>query len=213
MQGSSDVHMVAEGWEIFFVRKHRQFLPLDHPFRRDKKNFTKGVEVLDLPPHIMTGAGVRAQLDSLVANADGGFEGYGQQHAWAQKSGLWRLPYMQDLLLPHNIDMMHSEKNVAEALFGTIMDIVEKTKDNVKARVDQATLCDRPKLDMRPPASGKAWKKPKANFVLTRPQRREVLEWFQTLMFPDGYAANLRRGVNLSTMRINGLRVMTITYG
>jgi len=57
---------------------------------------------------------------------------------------------MQDLLLPHNIDMMHSEKNVAEALFGTIMDIVEKTKDNVKARVDQATLCDRPKLDTRP---------------------------------------------------------------
>ena len=25
-------------------------------------------------------------------------------------------------------------------------------------------------------------------------------------MFPDGYAANLRRGVNLSTMRINGLK-------
>ena len=35
-------------------------------------------------------------------------------------------------------------------------------------------------------------------------QRKELLEWFQTLMFPDGYAANLRRGVNLSTMRING---------
>ena len=33
-----------------------------------------------------------------------------------------------------------------------------------------------------------------------------MLEWFQTLMFPDGYAANLRRGVNLSTMRINGLK-------
>ena len=160
---------LRKGGKYSSFDKHRQFLPLDHPFRRDKKNFTKGVEVLDLPPHIMTGAGVRAQLDSLVANADGGFEGYGQQHAWAQKSGLWRLPYMQDLLLPHNIDMMHSEKNVAEALFGTIMDIVEKTKDNVKARVDQATLCDRPKLGMRPPASGKAWKKPKADFVLTRP--------------------------------------------
>jgi len=45
-----------------------------------------------------------------------------------------------------------------------------------------------------------------SEFVLTTPQRREVLEWFQTLMFPDGYAANLRRGVNLSTMRINGLK-------
>ena len=31
-----------------------------------------------------------------------------------------------------------------------------------------------------------------------------MLEWFQTLIFPDGYAANLRREVKLSTMRING---------
>ena len=62
---------------------------------------------------------------------------------------------MEDLLLPHNIDMMHSEKNVAEVLFGTIMDIAEKTKDNVKARVDQVTLCDRPKLDMRPPGQAR----------------------------------------------------------
>ena len=102
-----------------------------------------------------------------------------------QKWGLWRRPYIDDLLLPHNIDMMHSEKNVAEALWGTIMDIADKTKDNVKAKVDQETLCNRPKLEMRPPGSGKAWRKPKANFVLTRPQRRQVLEWFQTLMFPD----------------------------
>ena len=113
---------------------------------------------------------------------------------------------MQDLLLPHNIDMMYLKNNIAEALFGTIMDISDKTKDNVKARVDQEMLCDRPKLDMRPPRGGKAWRKPRAEFVLTRPQRGEVLEWFQTLMFPDGYAANLRRGVNLSTMRINGLK-------
>jgi len=113
---------------------------------------------------------------------------------------------MNDLLLPHNINMMHSEKNIGEALFGTLTDIPDKTNDNVKARVDQETLCDRPNLNMRPPRTGKAWKKPKAHFVLSRPQRREVLEWFETLMFPDGYAANLKRGVNLSTMRINGLK-------
>ena len=82
----------------------------------------------------------------------------------------------------------------------------DKSKDNVKARVDLATLCDRPKQEMQPPRNGKKWTRPKAEFTLSRPQRREVLEWFQTLMFPDGYAANLRRGVNLSTMRINGLK-------
>ena len=59
---------------------------------------------------------------------------------------------------------------------------------------------------MAPPRAGKSWRKPKADFILTRAQRREVLEWFQTLMFPDGYAVNLKRGVNLATLRINGLK-------
>jgi hypothetical protein len=35
---------------------------------------------------------------------------------WTHKSGLERLLYFDDLLLPHNIDVMHTEKNVAEAL-------------------------------------------------------------------------------------------------
>jgi hypothetical protein len=112
-----------------------------------------------------------------------------------------RLPYFDDLLLSHNIDVMHTEKNVTETLWATIMDIPDKSKDNVKARVDLSTLCDRPKQEMQPPRGGKTWRRPKAKFVLTRKQRRKVLEWIQTLMFPDGYAANLKRGVNLSTLR------------
>jgi hypothetical protein len=59
---------------------------------------------------------------------------------------------------------------------------------------------------MQPPRGGKKWTRPKANFVLVRKHRREVLEWIQTLMFPNGYAANLRRGVNLSTLRVNGMK-------
>ena len=67
-------------------------------------------------------------------------------------------------------------------------------------------LCNRPQLNIPPPEEGKRWKRPKADFCITPPQRREVLVWFQGLMFPDGYAANLRRGVNLATMQINGLK-------
>ena len=198
---------LKKGGKYSSFDKHRQFLPIDHPFRRDKKNFTKGVEVTDPPPQLMTSADIRAELNALVVNEGGnGFVGYGLNHAWTQKCGLWRLPYMDDILLPHNIDMMHTEKNVGEALLGTIMDWIDKTKDNVKARVDQAELCDRPKLDMMPPKTGKKWRKPKADYVLTRAQKREVLVWFTHLMFPDGYAANLKRGVNFATMRINGLK-------
>jgi hypothetical protein len=41
----------------------------------------------------------------------------------------------------------------------------------MKARVDLATLCDRPKQEMKPPRGCKTWTKPKVEFVLTRPQR------------------------------------------
>jgi hypothetical protein len=63
---------------------------------------------------------------------------------------------------------MHTEKNVAEALWSTIMDIPNKTKDNVKARVNLSALCDRPNQEMKLSSSGKTWRRPKADFVLRR---------------------------------------------
>jgi hypothetical protein len=187
--------------------KHRQFLPDDHPFRLDTKNFTKGVVVRDPPPHMMTGVKIQAEVDSLVLKeGQCRFEGYGVEHAWSQKAGLWRLPYMKDLLLPDNIDVMHTEKNIAEALWATMMDIKEKSKDNVKDRLDLEMLCDRPKQVIPKAVPGKTWNRPKADFTLTRVQRKELLEWMQKLMFPDGYAVNLRRGVNLVNLRIKGLK-------
>jgi hypothetical protein len=98
---------------------------------------------------MMTSAEVHQHIDGLVANPEGGFVGYGEQHMWTHKSGLTRLPYYDDLLLPLNIDVMHTEKNVAEALWVTIMDIPDKSKDNVKARVDLTALCDRPNQEMK----------------------------------------------------------------
>jgi hypothetical protein len=79
------------------------------------------------------------------------------------------------MLLPHNIDVMHTKKNVVEALWATIMDIPDKSKDNVKARVDLAALCYRPNQDMKPPSGGKTWRRTKADFLLSKVQRKEVL--------------------------------------
>jgi hypothetical protein len=110
--------------------------------------------VTDLASPMKTSAAVGQQIDGLMVNPEGSFVGYSQHHMWTHKSGLTRLPYYDDLLLPHNIDVMHTEKNVAKALWATIMDIPGKTKDNVKARVDLAMLCDRPNLQMKPPGRG-----------------------------------------------------------
>ena len=136
----------------------------------------------------MIGAVVRAQLDNLKVNEqEGDFVGYSKQEASTQKSGLWRLPYIDDLLLPHNIDVMHTEKNWVEALFGTIMDIPDKMKDNVKARLDLATLCDKPRYEMKAPERGIKWKKTRADYVLTRAQKKEALEWIQSYNSPKNH--------------------------
>jgi hypothetical protein len=113
---------------------------------------------------------------------------------WTHKSGLTWLPYYDDLFFPHNIDVMHTEKNVVETLWATIMNILDKSKDNIEARVDLAALCDRPNQEMKPRTSGKTCRRPKADFIPSRAQRNEVLQWIKMLMFPDGYASNLSRG-------------------
>jgi hypothetical protein len=153
---------LKKGGKYSSFDKHRQFLSLDHPFRQDVKSFTKGVKVTDPRPRLRNGQEVCAQIEALVPNEDGGFVGYGEQHMWTHKSGLTRLSYFDDLLLPHNIDVMHTEKNITEALWATLMD-TDKSKDNPKARVDLVTLCDRPNLEIQHPRTGKQWRRPKAH--------------------------------------------------
>jgi hypothetical protein len=60
--------------------------------------------------------------------------------------------------------------------------------------VNLTALCDRPIQEMKLPCSGETWRMPKADFVLSKAQRKEVLEWIKMLMFSDGYATNLSRG-------------------
>ena len=49
---------------------------------------------------------------------------------------LFNLPYWSSLLICHNLDVMHIEKNICEALLGTLLKIVGKTKDTEKAGLD-----------------------------------------------------------------------------
>ena len=108
---------------------------------------------------------------------------------------------------------MHTEKNIVEALFGTLFGIEGKSKDNTKARVDQEALCHRPLQNVQPSKGKKNWTKPKAWFNLGSPAMREIILWVKMqLMFPNGYAANLKRGTSLDRGYLVS-RVMIGTYG
>jgi hypothetical protein len=85
--------------------------------RQDEKHFTKGVQVTDPNPEVRSPVDILAEIQALqIDEENGGFIGYGTTHMWTHISGLHRLLYFKDLLLPHNIDVMHTEKNVTEAL-------------------------------------------------------------------------------------------------
>jgi hypothetical protein len=108
-------------------------------------------------------------------------------------------------MLRHNIDVMHNEKNVAEAVLSTCLDIQDKTKDNVKARLDMADICDRPTLNMTKSTNGR-WQKPRAKYCVTKEDKLTIMKWFKDLKFPDRFAANLKKAVNLSQCKFIGLK-------
>ena len=73
----------------------------------------------------------------------------------------------------HNIDVMHTERNIFMNIFNTVMDIKGKTKDTVKGRYDMADLCHRPDLEIKISQRG-VNSKLKATFVLSKPKRLAI---------------------------------------
>jgi hypothetical protein len=45
-----------------------------------------------------------------------------------------------------------------------------------------------------------------ASFGLKPQQMKELMRWMKVLKFPDGYAAGLRRSVNIATEKLIGLK-------
>ncbi|XP_078152644.1 uncharacterized protein LOC144547837 [Carex rostrata] len=213
-QGATKAFQLEHGGKPCWFDCHRCMLPMDHPFRRDKTNFIKGREEWDGPPPRLMGEQILEEVNKLGDMSWGKdvglaqFEGYGVTHHWQKKSIFWSLPYWKDNLLPHNIDMMHTEKNFTEALVNTLLSMGKKTKDNEKARKDLALLCNRPKqhLTSSTTTPGKI-KKPKAPFALSQAHKRLVLTWIKDkVKFPDGHGSNWSRCVNLTTNSLFGMK-------
>jgi hypothetical protein len=113
-------------------------------------------------------------LNDLKESENGGLEGYGEKHNWTHKSCLWKLPYAKTLILPHNIDLMHLEHNVAESIISMCFDVTDFSKDNINARKDLATLCSRPLLEAKRNAKGNLTR-PWAPYCLKPAERKEIL--------------------------------------
>jgi hypothetical protein len=141
-------------------------------------------------------------LDNVVLNKNGDeFMEYGEEYNWTHKCVLWELPYVEVLILMHNIEVMHQERNVSESILSICMAFMDETKDNNKTRNDLTQFCNRPSLELKS-SSGKS----RAPFCLKPKKRKEAIIWLQNLKFPNGYAAGFRRVVNLESRKLSEVK-------
>ncbi|XP_021775699.1 uncharacterized protein LOC110739547 [Chenopodium quinoa] len=186
---------LEHGGKVSWFDCHRQFLPTDHPFRNSKTAFCKNKVEKGAPPHIMSGEELWECVKDLPKATDGPDSikrMKNEKKGWFKQSTLWELPYWKHLLIRHNLDVMHIEKNFFDQLIHTVMDVKKLTCDTPSTRNDIAKYCKRPQLHLQEDDRGKEVM-PKSLFALDKAQRKVLCEWVKQLRFPDGYASNLSR--------------------
>ncbi|GLT99835.1 hypothetical protein SLE2022_172480 [Rubroshorea leprosula] len=207
---NSKAFWLEHGRKTSFFDCHRQFLPLNHPFRRNKNDFIKGRTENGTMPERLSGDEMRSRIHWLPDVLFGKppqkqeIHGFGEVHNWVKKSIFWELPYWHTNLIRHNLDVMHCEKNFFDNILHTVMDD-PMTKDNINARLDLELYCKRKSLHI-PKTGVNSGKKPKATYVLSRDQRKSICQWLKQLKFPDGFASNISRCVNTQEVRLFGMK-------
>ena len=203
----TDAFQLKNGRKTSWFDCHRRFLPADHSYRRNKKNFKRGRVVVDGPPEILTGEEIWNEVSQLPKTVGcrgnhGKLKGYGETHNWHKQSIFWELPYWKDHKLRHNLDVMHIEKNFFDNIINTLLNVQGKTKDKIQSRLDLAEYCNRKELHLT--ADGKA---PVPIFRLQNDVKTTFLKWLEKdVKFSDGYASSLSKCVDLSSGKLTGMK-------
>ena len=189
---------------------HRRFLPMDHKWRKNKVSFNNKTEYREAPQPL-TGEQVLQHYDSFDQVTFGPESRKRKQrdeekrwHNWRKKSIFFQLPYWKKLLIRHNLDVMHIEKNICESILGTLLDIEGKSKDNEEARLDMQHLGIR--MDQHPEHENGKFTLPPALYKLEKDDKKLLCKFLHEVKLPDGYASNIRRCVDENQCQLSGLK-------
>ena len=204
---------LSNGRKTCWFDCHRRFLPCNHPLRKNKKDFLKGKHALnEFPPVSLTGEQVYSEhlkgVEPPKTSSCGGNghekkkPGYGKYHNWHKESIFWELPYWRDLILRHNLDVMHIEKNFFNNIMNTLMNVKGKSKDTIQSRLDISEICDRSHLHVDD--DGQA---PFPPYTLDEAGKKSLLECVKReVKFPDGYASDLANCVDIENNKFSGMK-------
>ncbi|XP_060170851.1 uncharacterized protein LOC132601805 [Lycium barbarum] len=187
---------------------HRRFLPINHPWRRNRVLFDGKVE-MGAAPSPLTGDGALMQLQDLGNVTYGKVQKRKRNvsnnaYNWRKKSIFFQLPYWKNLMLRHNLDVMHIERNVSDNILSTVMNMVGKTKDTLKSRYDLVDLGIRQGL--HPIEDGDNILLPAACYALSIQEKLKVCDFLANLKVPDAFSSNISRCVNILEKKIHGLK-------
>ncbi|KAJ9556530.1 hypothetical protein OSB04_011144 [Centaurea solstitialis] len=169
---------------------HRRWLQVDHCWRKDTRSFD-GREELRNGPIPPSGDLVLDQLkdvDFLVDNLE--------KSPWKKKSIFFRLPYWKTLLLCHNLDVMHIEKNICDNIVGTLLGQVGNLqKIGIREELH-------PKIH---PQSNNTYLS-KACYEMTQAEKDMFLQTLKSIRPPDEYSSNISRCVEVKERKLMGMK-------
>ncbi|KAL9683796.1 hypothetical protein QQ045_021221 [Rhodiola kirilowii] len=147
---------------------HRRWLPRDHDWRFVAHRFNEKFESR-YPPPPLVGPDIfnvimSHEYPTLSLHPQFKARGNIERLCRTHVSIFYELPYWKSFSHPY---VIHIEKNVFDNIFGTILGIEGKTKDDIKAR------------------------------KVTPNEKLEILEYIKDAKYPSGYAGSLKNTINL----------------
>ncbi|CAA7022586.1 unnamed protein product [Microthlaspi erraticum] len=122
---------------------------------------------------------------------------------WKKRSIFFDLPYWKDMPVRHNVDVMHVEKNVSDALLSILMHN-GKSKDGLKARKDLEDIGIRSNLHSE--VHGKRTYLPPAAYWLSKSEKVRFCKRLSKFRGPDGYCANISNCVSVEPPIIGSMK-------
>ncbi|GJU17520.1 hypothetical protein Tco_1145486 [Tanacetum coccineum] len=191
---------------------HRRFLKTNHPLRNKKKEFY-GLKEPKPKPRKFSELDIQLQINKVLKRRPGKHPDITKKNPkpireielnWSKRSIFWDLEYWPFLLLKHNLDVMHIEKNALEALLNTLLQN-DKTKDTPKARQDLEKLNVRKELWLAKKPNGK-FEKPHPKYSFTTENRKRFCKFIKGVRLPDGFGSNFKQKVTADDNNITGMK-------
>ncbi|XP_038679433.1 uncharacterized protein LOC119980710 [Tripterygium wilfordii] len=185
---------------------HRRWLDNSHKFRYDTTTFDGNCEFRSSSP-LLSGNDIINQIGdvNVISGKKRRKAETSNRNQWKKHSIFFSLPYWKDIMVRHNLDVMHIEKNVCDNIIGTLLNIDGKSKDHLKARMDLKQMGIRLELHPQNQESGRMFLPP-ACYSMSKKEKEAFCTVLKNVKVPDGYVSNISRCVDLKQHKLMGLK-------